>query len=195
VSKATQSESKSWPERGAQTDKSKVDPASPVCGVACLAKRRSHKAEVKLACGERVQLLGAGHVEQVQRHAWIKFSESSQRGRQQPVVDVRDVSDVEFGAFSAIHPLHGGDTLGTEREQLFGVEKKSPAFFGERHSVVCSLQQSDADFVLQIPHLPRQRRLGEPELLGGLGKAQFFGNGDEVAEMTKLHFSKVWRPI
>jgi len=142
-----------------------------------------------------VQLFGAGHVEQVQRHAWIKFSEGSQRGRQQPVVDVRDVSDVEFGTSSAIHPLHGGDTLGTEREQLFGVEKKSPAFFGERHSVVCPLQQPHADLVLKIPHLPRERRLCKSELLGGLGKAQFFGNCDEVAEMTKLHFSKVWRSL
>ncbi|HEY5811615.1 MAG TPA: hypothetical protein VIT23_03060, partial [Terrimicrobiaceae bacterium] len=31
-------------------------------------------------------------------------------------------------------------------------------------------------------------RLGEPEFLGGLGKAQFFGDSDKVAQVAKFHF-------
>jgi hypothetical protein len=65
-----------------------------------------------------------------------EFPEGAERGRQQPVVDVRDVSDIELRAFSAIHPLHGGHALGAHREQLLGVEKKPAPFLGERDAVV-----------------------------------------------------------
>jgi hypothetical protein len=39
----------------------------------------------------------------------------------------------------------------------------------------------------KIPDLPRQRWLREPDLSSRFGKAQIFGDGDEVTEVTKFH--------
>ena len=41
--------------------------------------------------------------------------------------------------------------------------------------------------VLEILHLPRERRLGKPEFLGGLGEAQIVSHRHEVTQMAKLH--------
>ena len=80
--------------------------------------RQPDKTEVDLVAVERLELFGAGHVEKVERDARRELSERSERCRQQPVVDVRHVADVEMGAFSAIHPLHGGDAFLAHREQF-----------------------------------------------------------------------------
>ena len=45
-----------------------------------------------------------------------------------------------------------------------------------------------AHFVFEVADLSAQRRLrGVQALLGRHGKAAFFCDGDEIAEMTKLH--------
>jgi hypothetical protein len=136
-------------ERGAQTDEPEID----------------------FAIVKRLELFGTAHIEEVQCHVWREFAKGSQRGRQQPVMKVRDVANIELRSFPAIHPLHGRHTFGAQRKQFFGVGKKETAFVGQRDSVVGSIQQAHADFLLQVSHLSRQRRLSEAELLGGFGKA------------------------
>jgi hypothetical protein len=105
-------------------------------------------------------------------------------------VDVRDVTDVELGAVSFSHFLQCGDTLCAQFEHLSGVEKKPPALLCENHGIVGSIEQLHAEFLLEIPQLPRKRRLGEPKLLSGFSKAQQFRDGDEITEVTEFHNAK-----
>jgi hypothetical protein len=105
-------------------------------------------------------------------------------------MNVRDVSNVEFRVFSATDPLHSSDALGTEHEQLFGVEKKPAPFLGQFDAVICPIQQAHAKLVLKVANLPCERRLSETELRRRLRKAQFFGDSNEVSQMTKFHFQE-----
>ena len=86
------------------------------------------------------------------------------------------------------HPLHGGDALRAHREQFFRVEQEAAPFVGQRDFVVRAVEQTHADFILQIPHLPGERGLGKPELGGGFGKAESLGDSDKVTQVAKLHF-------
>jgi hypothetical protein len=82
---------------------------------------------------------------------------------------VADVANVELGPFPAIHPLHGIHAFGAHREQSFGLGKKETSFAGQRDWLLARSSSRNADFLLQISHLSRQRRLSEAELLGGFG--------------------------
>jgi hypothetical protein len=76
------------------------------------------------------------HGNQEGRHARAEFPERSQGRRQQPVMNVCHVADIEGGAFSAIHPLRGGNAFGVHREELFRLEQKQAPCIGERDAVV-----------------------------------------------------------
>ena len=150
--------------------------------------RQADKPEVDPAAVEGVELFVAAHVEEVQGHLRAELAEGAEGGGKQTVVEIGHVADIELGALSPVHPLHGGDALGAHREQLFGVEKEGAPFVGQGNAVVRPVQQADADLVLEIAHLPGEGGLGEPELLRGFGKAQFVGDGDEVAQVAKFHW-------
>jgi hypothetical protein len=50
-----------------------------------------------------------------------------------------------------------------------------------------AIQQAHSDLFFEIVDLPSQRRLGQVELVCRLGEIQNFGNGHEVAKVTKFH--------
>ncbi|MDR3405857.1 MAG: hypothetical protein P4L99_25450 [Chthoniobacter sp.] len=83
--------------------------------------------------------------------------------------------------------LHGGNTFGAQLEQPLCVGKERAPFLGQRNSIVRTIQQAHADIALEIAHLPGERRLGEAESSGALGKTQFFSDGDEIPQVPKFN--------
>jgi hypothetical protein len=58
------------------------------------------------------------------------------------------------------------------------------------NAVSATVHQLNADFLFEIPDLPTERWLRSVELLlGGNSQTACVGDGDEVAEMPKLHHS------
>jgi len=126
---ATHSESKAWPEK---------------------AGGKANETEVDLAAIKRQKLYRAGHVEKVEGHAWVQLPERAERRQQQPVMNIRHVTDIEVGNFAAIYLLHCGNAFGTYREHPFRVEEELSACLGERDTLVRAIEQFNCDFVLQI---------------------------------------------
>jgi len=57
-------------------------------------------------------------------------------------------------------------------------------------------EQRDAEFGFEAADLGTERRLGDVEAAGGLGKVERLGDGHEVAQVAKLHgghTGRVWR--
>src|SRR5208283_2421481 len=91
-----------------------------------------------------------------------------------------------------LRPAHSRLGLFQVIEDAPGVLQEAFAGKRERRSPSRPFKQGDAQFPLQIPNLPRQRRLGYVQTDRGPDKASAFGNGNKVAQMTEFH---VLRPI
>lgn len=66
------------------------------------------------------------------------------------------------------------------------VEKQFSGVGGARAGLV-PLEKLDAEFMLEFPHLPRDRRLGHAERLRRPPEAQMISNRDEILEFAKIH--------
>ena len=142
---------------------------------------QTDETQVDLAAVNRLELFGARHVEEVQRHQRVEFAERSERCRQQPIMDVGDVADIQTRVFLAAQALYVGDAVGAHRQHLPGIEKKQAPFRAESNPVVGPLQQAYPQFVFEVTHLSSQRRLGEAQVLCGLGEAKSLGDRNKIA--------------
>jgi hypothetical protein len=74
-----------------------------------------------------------------------------------------------------------------ERESCLG--EKRAAGSGEGNASRHTLEQRRPELALEVADLPTQWRLRDVQPLGGAAEVQFFGDGDEVAEVAELHRS------
>jgi putative oxidoreductase len=72
-------------------------------------------------------------------------------------------------------------------EQVTRIDEERFARFREANTVCAAVEEVDADLGLQVANLPTQRRLRDVEACGRSGKRFFFGDGDEVTNVPKLH--------
>src|SRR6266851_5594446 len=61
------------------------------------------------------------------------------------------------------------------------------ARLGELHALAEAIEQRQAERFLELLHLVRDRRLAEPQLLGGEAEAAEVGHGLERAQLTQRH--------
>ena len=54
-------------------------------------------------------------------------------------------------------------------------------------------EQLDAELVLELLHLPAERRLRDVQAGGGAPEVQLLGDGHEVTQMAQLHTTKLTR--
>ena len=66
---------------------------------------------------------------------------------------------------------------------------------GQRDGAAGAFQQRHSEPPFELPDRPRQRRLGHPEPLRGPPEVQLLGDGDEVAQLPRLHTATVLRSI
>jgi len=67
--------------------------------------------------------------------------------------------------------------LGRRKSSLVNSAIHKFSFRRERHASRTTTQEVHADFILQILHLPAQRRLRDPKLRRGLREVQGFTHG------------------
>jgi hypothetical protein len=66
------------------------------------------------------------------------------------------------------------------------------ARFGQRHLAARAREQAHADLLLELPDRHAQRRLCHPQPACRAFEVELLCNGDEVAEMAKLHVERAY---
>ena len=61
------------------------------------------------------------------------------------------------------------------------------ALIGQHHAAAVANEQPCTKFLLQHPHLPAERGLGDVHAVGGLAEAAGLGDMDESAELRDFH--------
>src|SRR3954469_9068533 len=72
-----------------------------------------------------------------------------------------------------------------ERQPRLGQERTTAC--GELNAARHALEQRYLELALQVAYLPAQRRLRDVESLRGPAEVQFFRDGHEIPQMSKLH--------
>ncbi|MCY1178974.1 hypothetical protein D9M73_193490 [compost metagenome] len=65
--------------------------------------------------------------------------------------------------------------------------QEQPTGLAQLDPTIGTLEQARADLLFQRLDLLAQRWLGDAQHLCGAAEMQFFGDGDEVAQMTQFH--------
>ena len=81
--------------------------------------------------------------------------------------------------------IGGGAVQG--RQDLAGAVLQQPARLGELDPTRGPVHQPDADLVLELPQVLRQRRLGDVQPGGGAAEVAFLGEHGERPEVAQLH--------
>ena len=68
-----------------------------------------------------------------------------------------------------------------------GVGDQDRAALGGRDPARRAHQQFDTEVLLEMPDMLAQRRLGDPEALGGARDGSFLRDGQKVPELTDVH--------
>ena len=95
------------------------------CHPASVGSRASPTKQVDFVLGECLELLGHRQVKQVERHVRPHLAKAVEGGRQEVIVHVGDVADVQRAVFTqaqATHILHVGARLGEQTPGAFQEE-------------------------------------------------------------------------
>ena len=91
----------------------------------------------------------------------------------------------------AVRPLAAVGQLGARglelHEDVVRGAKQQVALLGQDQAARVPVEQRNREFLFQRAHLPRHRRLREPELLAGMRKAAGFGGGMKDFELIPIH--------
>src|SRR5262245_38364040 len=88
---------------------------------------------------------------------------------------------------AAGRPLGGLHGAIREEQDLAGLIEEQSSGVGELHLALRTEEQLHLELLLETQDLLTQRRLGDVESGGGAAEVQFFGHGDEVAQVAELH--------
>ena len=74
-----------------------------------------------------------------------------------------------------------------EREQPLRAAEQARARFGRLDAATGAIEELGAEALLERPHLERDGRLGDAELLGGLRERAPFDHGAERSQLARIH--------
>lgn len=107
------------------------------------------------------------------------------------MVEVKGAEEVKpifrLAQFPQVGPTRQQHRLVYLGQHLAGLVEEQPAGVGEFDAAVGALEQARTDFLLQRLDLLAQRRLGDPQALGGAAEVQLLGDGDEIAQVPEFH--------
>jgi ribosomal protection tetracycline resistance protein len=145
--------------------------------------RRAGQRQVDLQAGQRVVLVGADRLGQHHRDAGQPAADQVEEPVEDGVRADRGEAEPDRADLTGRDPPgrlgrgvdHGQDAPRVGQERLAGR--------GEPHLPAAAFQQSERQRPFQALDLPGERRLGEPEPLGGPAEVQFLGDRDEPAQL------------
>ena len=68
-----------------------------------------------------------------------------------------------------------------------GFGQKNATDLSQPHSLGAVFKKRNSQFILQVSDLPAQGRLGHVQPRRRAGHVLFFGNGDEISQMSEFH--------
>src|SRR2546425_762143 len=81
------------------------------------------------------------------------------------------------------------DRLGRGRKQSFCFFQEYAARMRQLDVTITTLQERDAQFLLEHPDLLAQRRLGDLDAPSRPRKVELLGDSDEIAQLAEVHLS------
>jgi hypothetical protein len=132
--------------------------------------------------------LGAAHFPQVQVHRRETLAKRENRlGNGRVERRRRGEADLQFTQLTQLRTpghIRRFVDLGQHQPRLF--EEQSTGL-AQLDPTIGAFEQPRAHLLLQRLNLLAQRWLRDAQHLGGAAEMQFFGDGDEVAQMTQFH--------
>src|SRR2546425_402914 len=113
-------------------------------------RTQPHKAQIDLSRFQGAKLFRRGHVEEVQRNVWESLAEGPERFGEQLEVKIGRIGDVQLAGFAPAETLHRLDTFRGQSQYASGVNEESPPFLGQGHLAFGTVQETDADLVLEV---------------------------------------------
>src|SRR6185503_5777472 len=104
-----------------------------------------------------------------------------------------DITDIECSICSAAGLLRNPNGLFALAQQRQRLRQKRLARLGETHTALMTFQEQDAHFLLELPDLTAQGRLGHSQFLRRLCEVEFLRYADEVAQVPKFHIRAPYR--
>ena len=99
----------------------------------------------------------------------------------------RDPASFQAAGFATRCPLGCTDRVGGLQWNSFDAFQKRAAGLGQFRTVRYAVEQACADFGFQILDLLTEGRLPDPEAGRGAREIAFFGNRQEVTQVTQFH--------
>jgi hypothetical protein len=156
-------------------------------GERAVARGQSQKARVNLSVAKRLELFA--RPEELERELDLRVTPPERR--QQPWEDIElggcHVADDQLSNLStrrAARDLSRMFRLGQRRS---GFDEKGAPRVRELDSAVRSMEEADAEVLLEAADLLTERRLRDVKALRGSTEVQLFRDGDEVPEVAELH--------
>ena len=66
-----------------------------------------------------------------------------------------------------------------------------PSSVGQSHAPLGAIEQSHSEFILELADLLAQGRLRDMQALGGAAEVEFFGDRDEIAQVSQFHMQYI----
>ena len=154
---------------------------------ALTAVAEADEAEVEPPVVQGAKLLAAVHVEEIDGDGGQSALEGGEGRGQEVVEEVGDVANAQGGRFVPAQALDRIDDLGAEREDAFRVDEEGATFFGKADVLFRAIEETHAEFFLQVLNLPGERGLGEVKVFGAFRKAESFGDSDKITEVSEFH--------
>jgi len=123
----------------------------------------------------------------VRAHPRVASAEFRQQPPEKRLRRRPDETDPQFALFAGGCPPHASHRVIHPLEKNADLVQQHRTGFGERDGAAIADHEHGTDSVLQFLHRAAQCRLRDMEPARGFGKAQFLGDGLEVAEVAEFH--------
>ncbi|MNG02321.1 hypothetical protein D3C84_853470 [compost metagenome] len=149
---------------------------------------RAHDPDFNRLVHQRIGHLGAAHFPQVQVHRREALAKRENRlGDGRVEGGRRGEADLQFAQLAQLCPPRDIRRFGDLRQRQSRLFEEQPTGFAQFDPTIGTFKKPCADFLFQRLNLLAQRWLRDAQHLCGAAEVQFFGDGDEVAQMTQFH--------
>jgi hypothetical protein len=157
-----------------------------------ISRRAIDDGKIHLAAVQPFDQMAAVALDDAERDAGIGFDRAPRQPRRKNATDGRNQPQHDPPRGGACGRLDVVADLVDLPHDTGGACQQQAAGFGQHHSPTAAGEQFRAQFVLQQLDLAAQRRLRDPELIGGFAQAAEFGYATECPELTEIHACRSW---
>ncbi len=151
-----------------------------------IVESQSTKTDIDAAVLQRRDLLERRHLQKVDLCTWEDDAEAADQFRKSVVERGSDKADIELQHRSFGDPLGHRAHLVDALQDLAPLFEQIPSWLCQRQWSA-AIEQTHAQFVLELLYLAAQWRLRNVEFLGGTAEGAFRSHGGEVTQVTELH--------